>query len=250
MRAAHGARLLIGSAAASVAVAAALGTGPAEARPISKPRWLGRVLVTEYFPVPEAWFVGRRVRARGIPGRHRVDWLYSARGVSMEGDGRGLDGRRYHIDALGSQGWVNRGGRRTRPRRNGRGWTRGRPFWRDVGWRTRSRSVTFPLEAGGWWAGRPATNRPPAGISFARGPSKPLRYWRSLAVDPRLIPLGSRIYVPAYRDTPGGGWFRAADVGGAIIGRHVDVYRPPPLFPSGGQALRRQRIRVIPPRRR
>ena len=47
-----------------------------------------------------------------------------------------------------------------------------------------------------------------------------------------MIPLGSRVYVPAYRDDGHGGWFIAQDTGGAINGRHIDVYgrrrRPPP----------------------
>jgi len=46
---------------------------------------------------------------------YRVDWLYSSQGVAMEGDGIGADGRHYHIDALGSGGWVNRAGHPTRP---------------------------------------------------------------------------------------------------------------------------------------
>jgi len=231
--------------------AALLLPAAADARPISKPRWVREVLITEYYPAPERWFIGKRIRAPGLRGRHRVDWLYSARGVSMEGDGVGLNGRRYHIDSIGYQGWVNRRGRRTRPRRDGRRWTRGRPFWRALGWRNRRGFVTFPLAAGGWSRGVARHYIRPRGISFARGPSRPLRYYRSLAVDPELIPLRSRIYIPAYRKLPGNGWFRAQDTGGAIIGRHVDVYRRPPATPDdGGRVFRGRRIYVIPPKRR
>ena len=81
---------------------------------IISPRWLGGFEITEYFSVPERWFVGRRVQAPGIPGRHRVDWLYSSNGVAMEGDGIGLDGHHYHFDAGGDAGWINGAGRRTR----------------------------------------------------------------------------------------------------------------------------------------
>src|SRR5205085_11492977 len=122
----------------------------AAARPISKPRWVRRVLITEYYPAPERWFTGKRVRAAGLRGGHRVDWLYSAWGLSMEGDGLGLNGRRYHIDSIGRQGWVNWRGRRTRPRRHGSGWTHGGPFWRALGWRNDAGFVTFPLAARGW----------------------------------------------------------------------------------------------------
>jgi hypothetical protein len=48
-------------------------------------------------------------------------------GVSMEGQGLGLDGRMYHIDALGSGGWVTVGGVDTSP---SDGWSAGPPYWR------------------------------------------------------------------------------------------------------------------------
>jgi 3D (Asp-Asp-Asp) domain-containing protein len=68
-------------------------------------------------------------------------------------------------------------------------------------------------------------------------------------VDPRVIPLGSRVYVPAYRDDGHGGWFIAQDTGGAINGRHIDVYRPPPTSALDlGASLTAQRIFVIKPK--
>lgn len=39
----------------------------------------------------------------------------------------------------------------------------------------------------------------------------------TIAVDPRVIPMHSKIYVPNY------GWGVALDTGGKIIGRHIDV---------------------------
>jgi 3D (Asp-Asp-Asp) domain-containing protein len=219
----------------------------AGAKPIAKARWLGGVQVTEYYPVPEAWFVGRRAAAPGLATKHRIDWLYSATGVSMQGTGLGLDGRLYHIDALGSGGWITDRARPSVPGRDG--WAGGPPFWRAGGyWLATDHHVTFPLEAGGWSDGRGKRYVPLPGVTFAQGESKPLRYYRSIAVDPRLIPLGSRIYIAAYRRTAGGGWFRADDVGGAIIGRHVDVYRSPPArSDSAASSLAGARIYVIPP---
>ena len=71
-----------------------------------------------------------------------------------------------------------------------------------------------------------------------------------VAVDPTVIPLGSRVYIPAYRHDPYGGWFVARDTGGAIRGRHVDVYRTPPARSSDtGQFLIGQRVYMIRPRR-
>jgi 3D (Asp-Asp-Asp) domain-containing protein len=236
------------AALACAALVAAL-PAVAGAKPIARARWLDGVTVTEYYPVPEAWFVGKKVAAPGLAGRHRIDWLYSATGVSMQGTGVGLDGRQYHIDALGSGGWVTD---KAKPSVAGRdGWKGGPPVWRaGAYWLTRTHHLTFPLDGGGWSNGSGKRYVPLPGVTFAAGPSLPLRFYRSLAVDPRLIPLGSRIYIAAYRNTAGGGWFRAEDTGGAIIGRHVDVYRRPPARADiGGSYYADERIYVIPPGR-
>jgi 3D (Asp-Asp-Asp) domain-containing protein len=220
---------------------------PVHERPITRPRWLHHVAVTEYYSVPERWFRGRAVAAPGLAGRHRVDWLYSARGVAMEGDGIALDGSHVHIDALGRGPWVNAHGHATRPGRCAGRWSHGAPFWLTGGWRNAAGAVTFPLAAGGWSDGRGNTRLSYRGVTFAPGSSIPLRPYRTAAVDPRLIPRGSRLYIPAYRDH-GGGWFVAQDSGGAIIGHHIDVYRPPPASPAdGGRFLRGQRVYVRPP---
>jgi 3D (Asp-Asp-Asp) domain-containing protein len=196
--------------------------------------------------VPERWFDGARVSTPGA-GRHRVDWLYSANGVSMEGDGIDLSGGRVHIADLGSVGWVNADGVPTVPPRCGIRWSHGPPQWRAGGWRNRAGRVTYPLERGGWsnGVGHPVGGY--GGATFAIGASLPLRYYHSVAVDPGLIPRGSRIFIPAYRSI-NGGWFVAQDTGGAIIGRHIDVYRPPTPRPFGsGRLLVHERVYVIPP---
>ena len=227
-----------------IAVAGGLVPAAAAADPLSRPSWLSGTQVTEYFPVPEQWFTGVRVATPGLTRPSRVDWLYSATGVSMEGDGIGEDGKRYHIDGLGSSGWINRRGRRAS---FGVGGSRA-PYWRGEGfWRDRRGTVTFPLEAGGWSAGIGTTYRPTRGITFAEGPSRPLRYGRSVAVDPGLIPLGSIVNVPAYKPVNGDGWFRAEDTGGAIDGRHLDVFRrPPESADDPGASLSDQRVYVVP----
>lgn len=51
-------------------------------------------------------------------------------------------------------------------------------------------------------------------------------YGRTIAVDPHLIPYGSRIYIPALKDWPNGGWFIAEDTGGAIKGYKLDIFIP------------------------
>lgn len=232
--------------AAGLLIAAVAGVAPATAgaAALSRPSWVSGTQVTEYFPVPEAWFTGVRVATPGLERPSRVDWLYSATGVSMEGDGIGEDGRRYHIEGLGSSGWITRRGRRAT---FGVGGSRA-PYWRGEGfWRDRRGTVTFPLEAGGWSAGEGKTYKPTSGITFAEGPSRPLRYGRSVAVDPGLIPLGSIVNIPAYKPVNGDGWFRADDTGGAIDGRHLDVFRrPPESADDPGSTLSDQRVYVVP----
>jgi 3D (Asp-Asp-Asp) domain-containing protein len=213
---------------------------------VSSPRgrWLTGVTISEYWPVPESWFRGELVSAPGIPGRHRVDWLYSGTGLVMEGDGISLAGQRVHVDQFGNEQWVNALGQRTKPTPSGV-WTHGDPAWRVGGWRNAKGAVTFPLEKGGWSRGPAVRYSPVPGVRFARGPSLPLKPYYSIAVDPRLIPAGSRIYIPAYRHI-NGGWFVAQDTGSGIIGPHIDVYRLPPLTVDGGRFLEHQRVLVVP----
>lgn len=202
------------------------------------------VTVTEYYAVPERWFKGAKVTAPGLPGRYRADFLYSARGVFMEGSGVADDGRMVSVLSWDpALGWVRKDGRRTRA---SDGFKAGPPFWWGSGWRNASGAVTFPLSAGGWSAGPSARYIPVRRTQFGLS-SERLKPWGSIAVDPNVIPLGSRVYVPAYRGKPGGGWFLAQDTGGAIRGRHIDVYRP--ADEDGFGRLDGQRILVLPPAR-
>jgi 3D (Asp-Asp-Asp) domain-containing protein len=235
------------AAAVPVALTAGCEHRAARERQIEHRQWLSGFIITEYYPVPERWFDGVRVRAPGNAGGHRVDWLYSANGVSMEGDGVDLAGRHVHIANLGAVGWVNSAGTTTVPPRCGIHWSHGPPAWRAGGWRNHDGQVTYPLAAGGWSNGVGHWVGGYGGATFEPGSSLALRYYHSVAVDPRLIPRGSRIYIPAYRNL-GGGWFVAQDTGGAIIGRHIDVYRPPTPQPFGtGRLVLHAGVYVIPP---
>jgi 3D (Asp-Asp-Asp) domain-containing protein len=224
-------------------LAGALAPGVAQARPISHSQWLSGVRLTEYFPAPEAWANGRLVLTPGLGALHRIDWLYSAHGLSMEGDGIGLDGQMYHIAGLGQGGWVDASGHSISI---GAGAS---PYWRAGGyWRNSHGAVTYPLASGGWSDGTGRSYRPLPGVSFAPGSPLPLVPWESIAVDPRLIPLGSWVYIPAARMGPGKGWFLAQDTGGAIKGRHLDIYRTPPASSADpGESMAGQQVFVLPP---
>jgi hypothetical protein len=207
------------------------------------------VLITEYFPAPERWFGGRKVRAPGLTGFHRIDWLYSARGLAMQGEGIGTDGRLYHFAGPYSLAWRNAHGHATYPCTRAPGyWTDGAPAWIGPTRLSHAGDVTYPLGAGAWSNGPPARIIPAARqASFAPGASLPLSYWRDAAVDPRLIPHGSSIFARAYCGTPSDGWFVAADTGGAIIGRHIDIFRAPPAIAWDDRALPNESIFVVPP---
>ena len=215
---------------------------------VRHPRWVAHVLVTEYFPAPERWFRGRFVEAPGLAGRHRIDWLYSARGLAMQGEGIGADGRFYRFEGPYSLTWRNARGAPTLPcpRVPGR-WDDGRPAWIGPTWLNAAGAVTFPLPNGRWSDGRPRRAEHAPAASFAPGRAESLAYWHDVAVDPRLIPYGSRVFVPAYCGTPSHGWFVAADTGGAIIGPHLDVFRAPPTRPWQFSSHRDQRVFVVPP---
>ena len=240
-------RSIAAGAGASAAGGRCPGVGlPEPSHPLTRPQWLTGVVITEYYPAPERWFIGRRVTAPGLAGTYAIDWLYSARGVAMQGDGVDRRGRRVHIARLGSGGWVNAAGSATHPRCVAL-WSNGSPAWRSGGWRDQLGAVTFPLAGGRWSNGHGVRQLGYGKVSFGPGPSLALHYYRSIAVDPKLIPLGSRVYIPAYRRLTGG-WFVAQDTGSAIKGPHVDVYRPAPASPDDrGRYMRARRIYVTPP---
>jgi hypothetical protein len=213
---------------------------------ITRARWISGAVVTEYYPIREAWFAGKPVPVPGLRGRHWVDWLYGPHGLAMNGEGVGRDGRFYHFAGPYSIGWVNGDGQPTLPCWNGT-WTDGAPAWLGFGWRNRQGQVTFPLARGGWSNGPAARSLPlPAGLRFGAGRTRPLPFWHTVAVDPNVIPLGSRVFIPAYCDTPAHGWFQALDTGGAIIAFHFDVYRAPPATLEL-HARRGQHVYVLPP---
>jgi 3D (Asp-Asp-Asp) domain-containing protein len=60
--------------------------------------------------------------------------------------------------------------------------------------------------------------------------------WGVVAVDPRVIPLGSKIYIENM------GWFSAEDTGGKVKGKKIDIF-----YPTRKQALKfgKRRLKVF-----
>ena len=218
---------------------------PDTSKLIAHPRWLTDAIVTEYYPVRESWFAGAPVRVPGLATKHRDDWLFGPHGVAMNGEGLGADGRYYRFAGPYDIGWVNEGGHFTSGCWTGH-WTNGEPAWLALGWRNVFGEVTYKLGDGLWSNG---TGRryvpPPSTLRFQPGRSS-LPFWHTVAVDPRRVPRGSRVFIPMYCDSPSHGWFAALDTGGAIIGDHFDVYRSPPATLQL-RSFRGQRAYVIPP---
>lgn len=232
------------------------GADEAEARSHSPLRgWVGGFKTTVYYPTPEHWFAGPYQRFRGIHGPKRAAWLLSAHGVAMQGDGWSMrptgPGTRRVNYVTGTAGWLNARGERTSPG-GPYGWSNGAPAWLSCGWQNRRGEWTFPrnyLAKGQrmiWARGRPARWAGCDDVVFQAGVGRRLRFWNSVAVDPNLFPMHRTwFYIPAFRGTRCGGWFRADDTGGAISGRHLDIYRPPPRQPTSVGTRTDQRILIV-----
>jgi hypothetical protein len=140
---------------------------PPSVQTILRPRWLTDVLITEYFPAPESWFNGRRVGAPGLAGVHRIDWLYSARGLAMQGEGIGTDGRLYHFAGPYSLTWRNADGAPTYPCARVPGvWTNAAPAW--IGPTPLNRAIRAPTR---FQTARGRTGRPRGSRAHRRRPS-------------------------------------------------------------------------------
>ena len=224
-----------------------------------RPQALGSFWITYYWFAPESWFTAKKIVAPGLKVAYREDFLYSARGVAMQGTGTGDDGVLLHWRS-GAGAWINKDGAETKTAASG--FTNGSPFSRPGGcvwWATDAAGAPIPTSTDnkrptfanddGTWQNPPPNN--PAGYkvvcnkaAVAAGQPDDLAFrgypdtygvgvgtsvtpWRSIATDTSVIPRGTTIYIDALKDTPSKGCFSADDTGGAIIGNHIDVLIPP-----------------------
>ena len=141
---------------------------------------------------------GRTIAVPRLAGASaQEDLLFAANGVAWHGVATLADGSR--IVATGGGWWVDRRGRRTTQRRNGR-WTRGAPVWRDGGYRNRTGQPTFRLRRGGWSNGRGIHHLPYHDrFRFARDGER--LAWQTAGAPARIAPLGARLRVDALPST-------------------------------------------------
>jgi len=144
---------------------------------------------------------------KGLTGGFSQEFLYSARGVCMQGSGVALDGTIIKY-SHGGAGWINSDHEPTAAIPGTTDWTNGSPFWISD-----ESTVVFYVQRGQFIEGFGATVYP----------------WYSVAVDDKTIPLGSVVYVEELdgRVVDGvalNGYMMAVDTGGAIKGARADVY--------------------------
>jgi 3D (Asp-Asp-Asp) domain-containing protein len=185
---------------------------------------LGDFQLTYYWFAAESGFVGQKVAAPGVAGKFAEDFLYSARGVPMEGTGTALSGAHIHYAGTNGGFWVTKAGKKTVPGPGG--WSNGAPYWREGGWRNAAGGVTFQRADGSWVNGAGVGTKRAYHDIFGPDVGTNVTEWRSIATDLSVIPRGTSVYVPRLAGSPAHGCFHADDTGGAIIGKHIDVFIP------------------------
>lgn len=133
-----------------------------EFRTIIGPAWWEEEFrLTAYVVCDENDFSGELVFAKGLDEKHREDFLFSARGVCMEGTGRGINGKFI--------AYVT-GGKWTRNQRNN-------PVW-----------IEDPQDVQFEYVGAP------------RGKFGELRDGISVAIDPNIVPPRARLHINTVGD--------------------------------------------------
>jgi 3D (Asp-Asp-Asp) domain-containing protein len=87
--------------------------------------------------------------------------------------------------------------------------------------------TVMPMVATAYDAGRRSTGKSPGDPGYGITKSGMRAAYGVVAVDPRVIPLGTKLYIPGY------GHAVAGDTGGAIVGMRIDLF-----FEAEAEALR------------
>jgi len=145
---------------------------------------------------------------KGNTGMFNRAFLYSFYGVPGQGSGKSHDGRIVKYRS-GGGGWLNIDGQPTEYKDGA--WTNGSPFWI-----ANEESLSFTILS--------------SRLYTAGTYDWDIYPWYSIATDPREIPAGSIVYIKELADKKLlngetlNGYFMATDTGGAIQGKHIDVF--------------------------
>lgn len=82
----------------------------------------------------------------------------------------------------------------------------------------------FYMNASAYTAGYESTRKRPGDYGYGRTATGMTAQRGVVAVDPRVIPLGSKLYIESVDGYPSYGYAVAADVGGAIKGNKIDLF--------------------------
>jgi len=174
-----------------------------------QPETLKDVILTVYHVCLESEMAEGQTIAdpQGITGTFYKKFLYSAKGVVMQGSGQAIDGKTIKY-VSGGGGWINKDGQPTFLCKDG-SWSNGPPFWI-----ANEQSVVFEELPQNTYKGTYGDVYP----------------WYSIAVDPSVIPIGSIVYIEildGWKLKNGeilNGYFMAVDTGPAIKENHIDIF--------------------------
>jgi len=156
----------------------------------------------------------------GIEGVFYAHFLYSARGLPMQGSGRSRDGRVVqYLSSISDVHWLNKNGETTGPQGAGQPWSAGPPVKihppENAHFSVLDKEK-YPYGEGARGAITPLFPETPG----EKLPSK----IPSIAVDPEVIEYRSIVYIESLKEGPSYGYFQALDTGSAIKGNHIDVF--------------------------
>jgi len=99
--------------------------------------------------------------------------------------------------------------------------------------------ATHSFTATAYTAGAESTGKTPGHPAYGITKSgKEVKRWHTIAADPNVLPIGTRVYIPEFSDKPNNGFFIVEDTGKRdnsrisngtykhIQGKRIDIYHP------------------------
>jgi VWFA-related protein len=181
----------------------------------NEPKSIDNVKFTQYNVCHEADMTGhgKTTNPKNIKGTYYREFLYSAKGVCMQGSGKAISGETIKYVGSGG-GWVNELRESVHYNRKLGKYTKADGTASSPYWIKDESSVIFEQLPKDTFIGSKGWNIIP---------------WYTIAVDPKIIPYGSIVYIKRLdginiEGISLNGFFIAADTGGAIKGNRIDVF--------------------------